>query len=122
MDILVIDDSDVIRKLLGDYLGDLGYRVDFAKDGQEGIEKALAGDFQLVFCDIHMPKKNGFEVVQEVLAQKPNLPFVMTDSLPDKLAQMAQSLGAWFCLRKPFDLSEVRETVEKILPPVRKPW
>lgn len=119
MDILVIDDSEVIRKLLGDYLEDLGHRVDFAEDGQVGIEKALAGDFQLVFCDIHMPKKNGYEVVVAVSAEKPDLPFVMTDSLPDKLAEMAQLSGACCCLRKPFDLSEVRETVERIQPPVR---
>ena len=119
MDILVIDDSDVIRNLLGDYLGDLGYRVEFAADGEEGIEKALEGNFQLVFCDIHMPKKNGYEVILAVAAQKPDLPFVMTDSLPDKLAEMAQLSGACCCLRKPFDLAEVRETVAKILPPVR---
>jgi len=54
-----------------------------------------------------------------VAAQKPDLPFVMTDSLPDKLAEMAQLSGAYCCLRKPFDLSEVREMLEKILPPVR---
>ena len=116
--ILVIDDSDVIRRLLGDYLTDLGYRVDFACDGQEGIEKALEDDYRLVFCDIHMPRKNGYEVYTAVSAVKPDLPFIMTDSLPDQLAEMAQRSGANRCLKKPFDLKEVRQVTEEILPPI----
>ncbi len=117
--ILVIDDSEVIRKLLSDYLTELGYAVDLAADGQEGVEMALESDYQMVFCDIHMPKKNGWEVYQEVSKMKPSLPFVMTDSLPDELAKLAQESGARRCLRKPFDLSEVRETVEQILSPAK---
>lgn len=113
--ILVIDDSDVIRRLLGEYLTDLGYRVDFASDGSEGIDKALREDYQLVFCDVHMPKKNGYEVYTAVSASRPDLPFIMTDSLPDRLAEMAQNSGAACCLRKPFDLTEVRQIVEKML-------
>ncbi len=113
--ILVIDDSDVIRRLLGEYLAELCYDVDFAVDGQDGIDKALTGDYRLVFCDIHMPKRNGFEVYTAVSAEKPDLPFIITDSLPDRLAEMAQNSGANCCLRKPFDLAEVRQTVENIL-------
>ena len=113
--ILVIDDSDVIRRLLDEYLTELGYRVDSAVDGQDGIDKALNGDYRLVFCDIHMPKKNGYEVYTAISAEKPDLPFIMTDSLPDQLAEMAQNSGANCCLKKPFDLAEVRQTVDNIL-------
>ncbi|UCE23358.1 MAG: response regulator [Candidatus Zixiibacteriota bacterium] len=115
--ILVIDDSEVIRNLLSDYLTELGHQVDLASDGQQGVEMALQGEYRIVFCDIHMPKKNGWEVYQEVSKIKTQLAFVMTDSLPDELAKMAQEAGARRCLRKPFDLSEVRETVEQILSP-----
>jgi len=119
--ILVIDDSDVIRRLLGEYLSELGYQVDFAVDGQDGIDKALAEDYQLVFSDIHMPKKNGYEVYTAVSAEKPDLPFIMTDSLPDQLAEMAKNSGANCCLRKPFDLAEVREKVEDLLSSIETP-
>ncbi len=113
--ILVIDDSEVIRNLLAEYLTDAGYEVDLARDGREGIDMALAGDYTVAFCDIHMPRKNGYQVYQEVSAQKPDLFFIMTDSLPDQLAEMAQKAGAQCCLTKPFDLEQVRRTLDSVL-------
>jgi CheY-like chemotaxis protein len=119
LNILVIDDSEVIRRLLSDYLSELGYTVEVAVDGLDGIDKALKNDYRAVFCDMHMPKKNGYEVYTTVSAEKPQLPFIMTDSLPDHLAEMAQRSGARACLRKPFDLVEVRKTIEEILTSVK---
>lgn len=113
--ILVIDDSEVIRNLLEEYLTDSGYEVDLACDGQEGIEKALAGDYQVVFCDIHMPRRNGYQVFTEVSSKRPEMFFVMTDSLPDQLAEMAENAGAQCCLTKPFDLDQLRRTLESLL-------
>ena len=113
--ILIVDDSEVIRNLLCDYLADLGHEVETAVDGQDGIDTCLAGDFDLVFCDVHMPRKNGYQVFTEVRTEKPNMPFVMTDSLPDQLAEMAQNEGAHCCLTKPFDLSAVKQTVDTLL-------
>lgn len=113
--ILVIDDSEVIRNLLQEYLTDAGYEVDLARDGQDGIDMALRGDYDAAFCDIHMPRKNGYQVFREVSRRKPDLHFVMTDSLPDQLAEMAQSEGAHCCLTKPFDLNQVRRTLESLL-------
>lgn len=113
--ILIIDDSAVIRDLLHEYLTDLGYDVDLARDGQEGINKALAGDYRVAFCDIHMPKKNGYQVFREVSAEKPGLLFIMTDSLPGPLAEMAQKEGAHRCLIKPFDLEQVKEALKAVL-------
>ncbi len=113
--ILVVDDSLVIRNLLVEYLTDQGHQVDTAIDGQEGIEKALDGDYDAILCDLHMPRKNGYQVFTEVIAHRPQSRFIMTDSLPDELARMAQEAGAYGCLTKPFDLDEVTRTLEKIL-------
>jgi CheY-like chemotaxis protein len=113
--ILVIDDSTVIRNLLREYLTDLGYSVDLAGDGQEGINKALAGDYSVIFCDIHMPRKNGYQVFREVSARRPELLFIMTDSLPDELAAMAEKEGAQYCLTKPFDLDQVTAALQAVL-------
>ena len=113
--ILIIDDSQVIRSLLQEYLTESGYRVDLACDGQEGIDMALAGDYDVAFCDIHMPRKNGYQVFSEVSRLRPNISFIMTDSLPDQLAEMATSEGAHCCLTKPFDLDQVKETLEGLL-------
>ncbi len=117
--ILVIDDSIVIRNLLDEYLSDLGYEVGLACDGQEGIEVALSGDYVIAVCDIHMPKKNGYQVFSEVNQLRPEIRFVMTDSLPDELADQAQAAGAHAVLTKPFDLHQVRATIERLVKAVK---
>ena len=121
LNILVVDDSEVIRRLLNDYLTELGHRVDLAFDGQEGIDRALESEYHLIICDIHMPRKNGYQVYTEVSESKPETAFIMTDSLPDELAELAQKAGACCCLKKPFDLIEVRETVEQVASAIEMP-
>lgn len=116
-DILIVDDSQLIRNLLTEYLSEKGFTTDTAIDGQQGIEKALTGKYRLVICDIHMPRKNGYEVFTTVRREFPSLNFIMTDSLPDHLAEQAQSEGAIGCLQKPFDLNELLRIVEKLLTP-----
>ncbi len=113
--ILIIDDSAVIRELLQEYLTDNGHTVELATDGQIGIDKALEKDYDIIFCDIHMPRKNGYQVFSEVNTSKPGVNFIVTDSLPDHLAEMAQRDGAYTCLIKPFNLNEVKNTISAIL-------
>lgn len=115
LSILIIDDSEIIRNLLKEYLTDLGHKVEFATDGQQGIDKAINNDFQIVFCDIHMPRKNGYIVFKEVKKEKPDQIFIMTDSLPDSLAEQAHEEGAWCVLTKPFDLDELEAVINGIV-------
>ena len=119
--ILIIDDSQVIRDLLSEYLGDLGCTIETAIDGQDGIDKALASEYDAVFCDVHMPRKNGYQVYNEVSRIKPHMPFIMTDSLPDDLAAKAEEAGACCCLTKPFDLNEVKGKLLEVLQQGSKP-
>ncbi|MDH4157950.1 MAG: response regulator [candidate division Zixibacteria bacterium] len=118
--ILIVDDSEVIRNLLTDFLADLGHTVDCAIDGQEGIDKALSNEYAVVICDVHMPKKNGFLVFTEISAKKPETEFVMTDSLPGDLAAQAQAAGVQHLLAKPFDLDQLQDTLERVLRPVQE--
>lgn len=112
--ILVIDDSPVIREMLSEILVDDGYSVDTAIDGARGVDQALKYDYLLILCDVHMPNKNGFEAVCEIIAAKPDAKIVMTDSLPDKLAQSAREAGALCCLQKPFDVTELRDMITRV--------
>jgi DNA-binding response OmpR family regulator len=112
--ILVIDDSPVIREMLVEILTDDGYTVDVAVDGEIGVDMALTADYLMILCDVHMPRKNGLEAVQEIIAAKPVAQIVMTDSLPDKLAQSARDAGALCCLQKPFDVGELRDMIDNI--------
>ena len=117
--ILIIDDSEVIRSLLIDFLTDLGHSVEFAVDGQQGIDMALDDEFSLIICDVHMPKKNGFLVFKEIMSKRPATNFIMTDSLPGDLADRVSQKGIKHLLAKPFDLDQLRATLDEVLKPVR---
>jgi CheY-like chemotaxis protein len=117
--ILIIDDSKIIRDLLSDLLRDLGHEVKTAGDGQDGALLALNEYFDVCICDLHIPKKNGYQVFREVKSSRPSLPFILTDSLPDHLSEQAISAGAAYCLKKPFDLDQLRDVLNEILKPVK---
>ncbi len=62
-----------------------------------------------------MPVMNGLEAIKKIKAAKPEMPIVMTDSFPDKMAELATEAGAMCCLAKPFALEDVRETINRII-------
>jgi len=109
--ILIVDDTEVIRNLLSELLASEGYEVLCANDGVEAIPIIESEEIDLVFCDIHMPRRNGLDTLKCSKELKPGLLFIMTDSLPDEMAQAAQQHGAINCISKPFDLEEIRESV-----------
>ena len=111
--ILIVDDTAVIRSLLEELLVSEGYEVVCASDGLEALDLIEKERIDLVFCDVHMPRKNGLDTLRESQDLKPELLFIMTDSLPDDLAEAAQRDGAITCISKPFELEEVRESVRR---------
>ena len=113
--VLVIDDTPVIREFLNEVFTDAGFLVDIAEDGRIGYEKALKEDYAFVISDVHMPVMNGLETIRRIKDAKPEMPVIMTDSFPDKAAELAKEAGAICCLAKPFALEELRETVNNIL-------
>jgi len=115
--ILVIDDSEVIRALLTDFLSDLDHEVVTAVDGEEGLRKARAGGWDLCICDLHLPKLNGYEILSALGDQRGSTQFVFTDSLPDELRKQIQRTSEFPCLRKPFDLDQLRDLLSKVLKP-----
>ena len=117
--ILIIDDSIVIKNLLTEFLTEEGHDVEATCDSLEGIRMALASDYAACICDIHLPVKSGYDVYCEVSAKKPELPFLLTDSLPDDLSEKAQRVGAYCYLRKPFDLNQLRGILQRLLKPVK---
>ncbi|MEZ5360076.1 MAG: response regulator [Candidatus Zixiibacteriota bacterium] len=113
--ILIIDDSPIMRGMLMDVLTDDGYRVDAAENGEEGVEMALAAEYDVIISDVHMPRKNGLETVRDIIAEKPHSRIILTDSFPDKLAAAATKEGAAGCLQKPFDVNELRELIQTLM-------
>lgn len=111
--ILVVDDTPVIRDLLEELLVADGYEVVTACDGLEALRIIGKGDIDLVFCDIHMPRKNGLDTLKESRNIHPGLLFVMTDSLPDEITEAATKHGAISCISKPFEIDQVRKSVQR---------
>jgi two-component system, chemotaxis family, sensor histidine kinase and response regulator PixL len=117
--ILVIDDSLTTRQTLAAVLQKAGYRVLQAKDGREGIEQlAQHAEIQAVFCDIEMPRMNGFEFLNSCRQEyaKEILPVTMLSSRSnEKHRQVARYMGANEYLTKPFLEPELLEVLGNLL-------
>lgn len=112
--VLVIVETDVIRNLLTEYMTELGYEVEYALDGQHGIDLAMKNDYKIIFCDSHLPVKNGYTVFKEIHSEKPEIFIILMDSFPARLAREASQKGAFKILVKPFDLQDIDNILSQI--------
>ncbi len=114
--ILIVDDDQAIRDLLSEGLSDSGYRCDTACDGAEGLRKVQSNGFELVVSDIDMPEMDGVQFLQEIKKVRPDTEIIMLTGVVDvDTAIQSIRLGASDYLTKPFNLAEVRITVERAL-------
>jgi len=116
--ILVIEDEAAIRRVLVKILSEENdtYQVDEAEDGLAGIEKIKNDDFDLILCDIKMPKMDGVEVLEAVKKIKPEIPIVMISGHGDlDTAVNTMRLGAFDYISKPPDLNRLLNTVRNAL-------
>ena len=112
--ILIIEDEAAIRRVLVKILSEenSAYELTQAQDGLEGIEKIRDQDFDLVLCDIKMPKMDGVEVLQAAKKIKPETPMVMISGHGDlDTAVQTMRLGAFDYISKPPDLNRLLNTV-----------
>ena len=75
-DILIIDDEKAIRKTLTEILSFEGYKIEEAADGEEGLRKFKEKNYDLVLCDIKMPKLDGIEFLQKAGESNPDIPII----------------------------------------------
>lgn len=114
--ILVVDDEESIRWVLGKCLEKVGYTVEYGENGSQGIDKALSGDFSSIILDITMPDMTGFEVLNEIRANGIDSPvIIITAQNTVRNAIEAMKQGAYDYIAKPFDLDEVKITVERAI-------
>lgn len=112
--ILVIEDEAAIRRVLVKILSEENdtYEVDEAEDGLVGIDKIKKEDFDLILCDIKMPKMDGVEVLEAVKKIKPEIPIVMISGHGDlDTAVNTMRMGAFDYISKPPDLNRLLNTV-----------
>jgi DNA-binding NtrC family response regulator len=116
--ILIIEDEAAIRRVLVKILSEENdsYLVDEAEDGVVGLDKIKNNDYDLVLCDIKMPKMDGVEVLEEVKKIKPEIPMVMISGHGDmETAIHTMRLGAFDYISKPPDLNRLLNTVRNAL-------
>jgi CheY-like chemotaxis protein len=108
--ILIVDDEEVIRKFLKIHLAKLGYEVMEAADGVQAMEQLGKDDFDLLICDILMPKKDGWEVIREVKSNPKTkaIPvIVLTAKNEDSDMFKGYDLGVNYYMTKPFTKAQL---------------
>lgn len=116
--ILIIEDEDAIRRVLTKIINNenKGFRVEEAVDGQEGYEMIQKADYDLVLCDIKMPKMDGVEVLEKVQSIKPDIPFIMISGHGElETAVQTMRLGAFDYISKPPDLNRLLNAIRNAL-------
>jgi DNA-binding NtrC family response regulator len=110
--ILIIDDERAIRRTLREILEFEEFEVDEAENGKEGLEKALAKAYDIIFCDIKMPILDGMEVLEELVKAKSESPIIMISGHGNiDTAVQAIKKGAFDFIEKPLDLNRILVTI-----------
>lgn len=116
--ILIIEDEAAIRRVLKKIISEENelYNVEEAEDGLIGIDMIAKSDFDLVLCDIKMPKMDGVEVLEKIKNLKPEIPVIMISGHGDlDTAVNTMRLGAFDYISKPPDLNRLLNTVRNAL-------
>jgi len=112
--ILIIEDEQAIRNVLSNIISeeDKSYEVDLAENGLEGLEKLIKESYDLVLCDIKMPKMDGIELLDKAIEIQPDITIVMISGHGDiETAVDCIKKGAFDYISKPPDLNRLLNTV-----------
>ena len=113
--ILIIDDDEKLCRLVREYLGAMGYNVESAHTGTEGLEVAMGGDFHAVILDVMLPEMDGFEVLRKLRAQSP-VPVLMLTSRGDETDRIVGlEIGADDYLPKTFSTRELLARLRAVI-------
>ncbi len=114
--ILIIDDERAIRNVLKDILGNEGFKVEEAADGEEGWKKFTAATYDIVLCDIKMPKLDGLEFLQKASEHNSETPVIMISGHGNiETAVDAVKKGAFDYISKPPDLNRLLITIRNAM-------
>ncbi|KIC93890.1 sigma-54-dependent transcriptional regulator [Flavihumibacter solisilvae] len=114
--ILIIDDERAIRKTLGEILSYEGYKIDEASDGEEGLKRFREKTFDVVLCDIKMPKLDGLEFLDKAREANPDIPIIMISGHGTiETAVEAVKKGAFDYISKPPDLNRLLITLRNAM-------
>ena len=114
--ILIIDDEKAIRKTLGEILSYEGYKIDDAENGEEGLKKLKEKSYDVILCDIKMPKVDGIEFLERSREINIDVPIIMISGHGTiETAVEAVKKGAFDYVAKPPDLNRLLITIRNAL-------
>ena len=115
--ILIIEDEPVVWALLKRIIQEMGHDVDVACDGQKGLDMARQGSYTVIVSDLQMPGAvSGLDLIRCLRAVQPQTPIVVVSGYPSPEALgECEKLGITDFLTKPFEMTFVRASIEKIL-------
>ena len=117
--ILVIDDDELIRSLLRNFLERDGYEVMEAENGKIGLKLVRENGADLVITDLIMPEKEGIETIRELRRDFSDVKIIAISGGgaigPETYLQMAKSMGAHRVFEKPFNLQEMSEAIRELM-------
>ena len=108
MRVLIVEDEKRLAQALGQIMEEQRYQVDIVYDGQDGLDYALSGQYDIVVLDVMLPKKDGFEVVRQLREINQSVPVLMLtarDDVTDKV--LGLDCGADDYMTKPFSPEEL---------------
>lgn len=114
--ILIVEDEAALRMTLSDRLRKLGYGIDYAEDGEQGVAKAVGASFDLIILDVMLPRRDGLDVCRDIRASGVVTPVLMLTArarTSDKVTGL--KVGADDYLTKPFKMPELLARVEALL-------
>ena len=112
--ILLVDDNHVVREMLVDLVGALGYRADAAGSGAEALALFDRGQYDVVLTDLMMPGMSGWEVLAALRQRDPQLPIIILTGTPAIGDPRAAQTGV-AVLRKPIDVTALEATIKRML-------
>jgi len=117
--LLIIDDDDEIRMMLGRLFEDSGHSVGLAADGDKGLKYIKENDTDLVITDIIMPEKEGLETIRELKRDYPDIKIIVISGggnlNVESYFKIAKTFGADASLEKPFMPSDLTKIVDELL-------
>jgi DNA-binding NarL/FixJ family response regulator len=117
--ILCVEDDEETASLLTEALSELGYTVEHAPDGEQGLAAILSGRPDLVICDVRMPRMSGFQLLEKVAASGPGfaeIPFIFLTAYGDRNSELSgRQLGADDYLTKPIDFEMLGAVIDNRL-------
>ena len=117
--VLVVEDNDILRRVVVRQLTDLGYRAIAARDAAEALDRLAQGDIALLFTDIVMPGElDGFGLARQVQELWPSVRIVLTSGFPDaRLPSDAMEMQTLRMLIKPYRREDLAEVLHEVLRP-----